>query len=78
MADSLCIRLLLHSLVIFRIAVQHEWFFRNPQRFRDLVEIFVAVITGRPRSDFGRRDLGISGGLSAGFWPPRFGNLDEI
>ena len=60
MADSLLTRLLLQSLVIFRIAVQHEWFFRNPERFRDLVEIFAAVITGRPRRDFGRRDFGTS------------------
>ena len=78
MADSLLTRLLLQSLVIFRIAVQHEWFFRNPERFRDLVETFAAVITGRPRRDFGRRDLGISAGFSAGFWPPRFGNFGEI
>ena len=78
MADSLLTRLLPQSLVIFRIAVQHEWFFRNPERFRDLVEIFDAVITGRPRRDFGHRDLGVSGGFSAGFWPPRFEDLGEI
>ena len=76
MADSLLTRLLLQSLVIFRIAVQHEWFFGNPERFRDLVETFAAVITERPRRDFGRRDLGISAGFSAGFlaseiWEPR-------
>ena len=70
MADSLLTRLLLQSLVIFRIAVQHEWFCRNPKRFRDLVEIFAAVIKGRlrrdlgilvrSRPDFGRRDKGVS------------------
>ena len=83
MADSLFTRPLLQSLVIFRIAVQHEWFFRNPERFRDLVEIFAAVITGRPRrdfgksrrdsrQDFGRRELGTSARSR-----PDFGRLDK-
>ena len=78
MADSLLTRLLLQSSIR---AMQHEWFVRNPERFRDLVEIFAAVITGRPRRDlisagfsenFGRRDLGISARSR-----PDFGRRDK-
>ena len=47
MADSLLSRLLLQSSVIFRRAVKHEWFFRNPERFSDLCEIFAAEISPR-------------------------------
>ena len=35
MSDSLLSSLLLQSWVILRRAVQHAWFFRNPERFRD-------------------------------------------